>query len=978
MFLPLALLPTDGPKENWGSSIHRHEPQFSQQRLARYCAERCPVHTSPRGRNGNRSAIRRVVEGAVAVLLLSISGVVAGSSMPAEAAPVAAPQVLKVQAYNSKIDFELDELRASLVLKVPHGYVNPVTGELQSVGGRYLRIGYDYDGINSDGRPNYRNMAYINTYSAAGANAWAHNIDEYYTVHKVITSGENDYLVISIEGDLDIPVLSQSNTPGGSVAKMNLYFTLLKTTNPSASSWQTDWIRTAQTAHPIDLNIYTAYQSASSRSGPVVQVQYDGTYGLWSGRQANWGQVLDFGLNGNAPGFLPSNSIPVDMTNYAFKNINSGPAGSVSDSFWYAWVHEDGTLVKSINTAPIHVTGVVPHNGLVNNTYVVKNVTPASPSSPSLAYTNAAGAQGLTTNVKQDGRIDFTNAGGSGYYRLVVWPEAKNPSRVTVDNGSPLLSYTATELFTGTRPVPGRLSQAWTVGSVYYKYDIKRPGAPEISTPTEGAHLSSASRITISGTGTPGHSITLKFAAGDTITNTNDTTVTTLVDGDRNCTTAWPCTVVVDPSGRWTYTYTPSSPLADRTYTVVALQTEQASGYSLTSSPSNPKFETAPSAWGVTFTIDTVAPGPLTFPCPASPSENTTPTLKGSGVEAGATVRVYQNGALLGPATVSGSTWSYAIAPALTDGTYVYTVSQADRASNESALNTPACTYLVSGPVPIVGVKSVAGVKHGDPFLASVDASNWEITATTGSTTTVISGSEIVKLDRGVTYTIAERLRTTPAPAPNAARYSQRGDLDCVDGSQQPLPTSVFDAQARKLKLGKTHVVAAPISCTFTNQTSHISYVTKRMGGMTESPSTGWSLTASTSGASVPLTPRTVNTEALPATYSLTVAVPGGLSLAAVQTLTRDDASCAALATAPTNAPERCWVEVDASAVPIEQGQHTVFRTVAASPADMPALPMTGGAGAWMFTAAGSALGALAILTWIVNRRRRRLLAHHR
>ncbi|AQX81047.1 hypothetical protein BWO91_14660 [Plantibacter flavus] len=915
-----------------------------------------------------------VVGSVVVAASISVFGIALTAAPPAQAAPVAAPQIVKFHANNSKMDSAIDELRASFVLKVPHGYVNATTGAMQRVDGKYLRVGYDYDGRNDNGVPSYRSMQYINTFSASGATVWASNRGEFFTVHKVIAAGENDYLVISVEGDMDVPPSAGNNVPGGHSGQMNLYFSLAN--SAVASTIDTSWIPGAQTVFPVDLRIYADGWGVASRSGPVVQVQYDATYNLWSGNQANWGQVIDYGLNGQPAGVLPPNSLPVDLTNFAFTSVATGPAGSVSDSFWYAWVHEDGSLVTSINTAPIHVTGVTPHRDLVSNSAVVKNVPPAASGGPTLAWTAGAAAQGLTNNVKADGRVDFRSAGGTGYYRLVVWPESRNPATVTANNGSPLLSYTAGQLFAGERPVAGRIDESWTVGSVYYNYSVARPDAPTITTPSEGGYLQSGKSVTISGTGTPGHSISLKLASGSTISNINAATNTTLADGDQQCGPTTACSVIVDTSGAWSYTYAPQVPLVDGTYTVLALQTEQTSGYYLTSAPSNPDPPTSATNWGVTFSIDTTVPAAPAFQCLATPSKDATPTLSGSGLEVGGVARIYEGQTLLGTATVTGSTWSYTVVSELPDGIYGFAATQVDRAGNESP-RTAACKYQVATDVVVVGVTKVADiVVGGDPTLPSVSASNWEVTAASATATELISGATGAELERGVTYTISERFRSTPGPDANASLYTQRGELACVDGDARPLDSSVFDASTRRLVIGATTLVAEPITCAFTNQTSHLSFVTKQLNGPTNDPTDGWSVSAdATGGTSVSLDASLVRTEARPGTYSAAAAVPEGLSLLGIQMLRRDAANCAAFAGQAADAPESCWTDLNPSSVIIEQGERTVLRVVAASPQDLPGLPMTGGVGAWLFTTAGGLVVVLAMALWVLSRLRGSVLA---
>lgn len=541
---------------------------------------------------------RRVLTSIFTALLL-VCGVLAISLGPAMgtavAAPIASPQVYKFQAFANRVDDVIDEVRADFVLKVPSGYVDVTTGNLLTVAGKTLKIGYDF------GDGSTRDMSYLNTLNgAAGATAWATNNTERFTIHQIMKSGDNDYLVISVDGDMSVPDGNPANNiPGGKATPLNWYFSL-------SSLGGNGWVPAALTKMPVQYNIYYGATLPTTITGPQIGMQFDGSYALWSGNQANWGQALDFGLNGFAPGILPPNSFAVDVINKGLSTALNGPAGSVSDSFWYAWVNEDGTLVKSINTAPIHITGVTPSNALFGSVLTVSKNTPTS-GGPTLAYTAAQGAQGLTNKVGADGAIDFNNAGGTGYYKLLVWPESHNPTTVTVDNGAPLLSYTAASLFDATGALtPGAVNSAWPVASTFYKYQLPLPAAPVITTPVNNSRTNINNTVTISGTGTPGHTITLKIKPSNTITDDRDPALTLIKDGDHAG--VQPGDIVVDASGNWTYTYTPSPVLVDGPYTVIAFQTEQGGDLNLTSPPSNPDVPASPTKWGVTFTIDVPKP----------------------------------------------------------------------------------------------------------------------------------------------------------------------------------------------------------------------------------------------------------------------------------------------------------------------------------------------------------------------------------
>lgn len=887
-----------------------------------------------------------------------------------------APQVYKMQAFTNRIDNIVDELRADFVLKVPHGYVNPVTGALQSVDGKQLRIGYDWTTVTAPPL----SLGYINTFGAAGADRWARNADQYFTIHKVITSGKHDFLVISVEGDMNIPDFDpKTNVVDGQEAKLNWYFGYAAGSPNASAAWTT----TAETKYPATFRFYQGRVGPTYVSGPMIQMQFDAAYSLWTYRQANWGQVLDYGLNGRAAGVLPPNSVAIDLVNFAYNSTNggtvSGPAGSVSDSFWYAWVHEDGSLVESINTAPIHITGVPPSFGYNSPPAQVSKNTPTN--AWTLARTPEQEAQGLTNKVGTDGSIDFNGAGGTGYYRLVAWPESRDPQTVTNPSAAvqaPRISYTAQDLFSADgKMTAAATANMWTPGSAYFRYHIDLPEPPVITTPAEGQVTNENKQVVIEGTGTPGHTITLKWAGGETISDTNDPSLQTLVDGDHAG--VLDTDVVVDETGHWTYTYHPTQVLVDGKYTVVALQTEHKSGYDLTSPPSNPDDVAAPTSWGVTFTVDTVPPNALTFPCLASPTNEMRPTFRGSGVEPGARVVVFRDATEVGTAIIDGANWSFTPEEDLPNGDYVFTVRQIDAAGNVSAASVPPCALQVAADVRVDGIKRVRDVAHGDPALPPAEAGNWEVVAESDGEKIVLNGEAEAKLERDRTYTITEHLRSTPAPSANTEFYALDGRVVCTDGNDEELPSNLFDPETGLLSIGSDTRVAEPVRCTLTNTTSHVSFVTHRVGGSTDLPSDDWQLTLKGT-QDLSLNNEKISAEALPDQYDLDAATPAGLSLVGIERLDLTDGLCAAAANAPASAPESCWEEIRSAAgglsAQVAPGTHDVFRVVAAAGNDMPGLPLTGGLGSFQVYLAAATVLAGATSGLLLRRWRMKTHSH--
>jgi large repetitive protein len=153
---------------------------------------------------------------------------------------------------------------------------------------------------------------------------------------------------------------------------------------------------------------------------------------------------------------------------------------------------------------------------------------------------------------------------------------------------------------------------------------------------------------------------------------------------------------VVSRSGS-SWSYTPSSPLPEGTYTAQAHQEDEADNVGASAT--------------TTFMVVTKAPevsinsiGPTTT--------NSTPTLTGSAATAAldeptVTVMIYEGSSPTGrakaspPVSLSGSDWSYTT-PALKDGTYTAEAVQEDQAHNVGT--SPPTTFTIDTPTPKVTV----------------------------------------------------------------------------------------------------------------------------------------------------------------------------------------------------------------------------------------------------------------------------------
>ena len=179
-------------------------------------------------------------------------------------------------------------------------------------------------------------------------------------------------------------------------------------------------------------------------------------------------------------------------------------------------------------------------------------------------------------------------------------------------------------------------------------------------------------------------------SSADKITNVTTPTVTgsgaeagatvTLYDSDGTVLG----TAVADASGNWTIT---SSPLSDGGHKLTATQTDIAGNASAISAALSVTVDTvaaAPSAPDLVAASDSFGP---TGTNTDNITNNSTPTVSGSGAEAGATVTLYDSDGttVLGTAVADAlGNWTITSSP-LSDGVHSLTVTQTDIAGNTSA-----------------------------------------------------------------------------------------------------------------------------------------------------------------------------------------------------------------------------------------------------------------------------------------------------
>lgn len=303
-------------------------------------------------------------------------------------------------------------------------------------------------------------------------------------------------------------------------------------------------------------------------------------------------------------------------------------------------------------------------------------------------------------------------------------------------------------------------------------------------------------------------------------------------------------------------------------------------------------------------------------------------------------------------------------------------------------------TYVAPARVTIGGTKIVAPVAHGAPAVDEAPAQAWEITVTSElGETAVISGAEAVALETGTLYTVGERASGGVAARAEAVaspeNYVRMGGISCVDAAGGALPAAVFDPVAGTILLaeGAAESVQAPLSCAITNQTAHVSFVTKHGDGATAGPSGGWQLDLEPTqdpgqdgtARSLSLGRDSAAAATRPGDYALSARAPAGIAVLGIERLRTGDAECARHANDAEQAPSSCWDRIGdggsaAASAEVAQGVHEVFRVRSTSAGELPELPLTGGSGSLSFYVGGASLLAITVGLLCVRASQRRAL----
>ncbi|MEE9658809.1 BapA/Bap/LapF family large adhesin [Enterobacter cloacae complex sp. CARB60] len=207
-------------------------------------------------------------------------------------------------------------------------------------------------------------------------------------------------------------------------------------------------------------------------------------------------------------------------------------------------------------------------------------------------------------------------------------------------------------------------------------------------------------------------------------------------------------TAIVDGSGNWSFT--PTAPLGDGSYSLRAYATDTAGNASANSSVFAFTIDTAaPGVPVVTSVIDDI--GPVTGTLTSGNSTNDArPTFNGTG-EVGSTVHVIVDGNEIGTAVVNGQgNWTFTPGTDLVDGPHAITFNATDAAGNTGSTTTPfnltVDTGVPSAPVISTAADNVGSIQTPLSSGQSTDDTTPTLngTATANATVTVYENGQPV------------------------------------------------------------------------------------------------------------------------------------------------------------------------------------------------------------------------------------------
>lgn len=357
-----------------------------------------------------------------------------------------------------------------------------------------------------------------------------------------------------------------------------------------------------------------------------------------------------------------------------------------------AWTITASALSDGVHTLTAKVTDDAGNTGAASTPLSV-TIDTTAPSAPGAMDLDSASDTGISNsdNVTSDTTPTFNGTAEANSTVTLYDTDGTTVLGTTTADSSGNWTITASTLAGGSHTLTVKAKDAagnesGASSSLSVTIDTTAPNAPTgldvLASSDSGTsntdNITSNNTPTVSGAGAePGSTVTLYDTNGTTVLGT----------------------ATADSSGNWSVT---TSALADGTHTLTAKVTDTAGNVGAASS-------------SLTVTIDSTAPGASGTPVLASGSDSgasnadnitsdTTPTITGSGAEAGATVTLYDTdgSTVLGTATADGSgNWSIT-SSTLSEGAHTLTTKVTDTAGNTSVASASlAITFDTTAPTAI-------------------------------------------------------------------------------------------------------------------------------------------------------------------------------------------------------------------------------------------------------------------------------------
>jgi len=396
-----------------------------------------------------------------------------------------------------------------------------------------------------------------------------------------------------------------------------------------------------------------------------------------------------------------------------------------------AWTITSSALSNGVHTLTVKVTDGAGNTGAASTPLSV-TIDTTAPSSPGAIDLDSGSDTGLSNsdNVTSDTTPTFNGTAEANSTVTLYDTDGTTVLGTTTADGSGNWTITSSTLAGGSHTLTVKAKDAagnesGASSSLSVTIDTTAPNAPtgldllagSDSGTSNTDNITSNNTPTVSGAGAePGSTVTLYDTNGTTVLGT----------------------ATADSSGNWSVT---TSTLADGAHTLTAKVTDTAGNVGAASS-------------SLTVTIDSTAPGASGTPVLASGSDSgasnadnitsdTTPTITGSGAEAGATVTLYDTdgSTVLGTATADGSgNWTLT-SSTLSEGAHTLTTKVTDTAGNTSVASASlAMTVDTTAPTAItLSANSVMDVATGTntavATLSSTDTQSVSYTLEAGNGT---------------------------------------------------------------------------------------------------------------------------------------------------------------------------------------------------------------------------------------------------